>query len=116
MRLEDLPEIKEGMIAEIGFINPDDRRDFGYEASIQFRLFYIEGIRFLKRITPFNPDYSSYFEEVAKESADFTSLRTFHAKYRKKRGEIIITDCGNVNIEAIVSFKPLEYAQIERQK
>ncbi|MBI3036105.1 hypothetical protein HYY71_07335 [Candidatus Woesearchaeota archaeon] len=112
MRLEDLPEIKDGMIAEIGFINPDEPK-----ADPKFRLFYIERIRYLKKVTPFDGS-DAYFEEVDKESAerDFTALRIYMIKRQTDDSKLRFEEKGNVNLDAIVSFRPLEYKPQEGLK
>ena len=126
MKLEDFPEIKKGMIAEIGYVEPRlvkndnpinphgvDKYVYAYVDEPKFLLFYVGEIIYLEEITDFSGESSPGFKRVDKETASsqkgiYTALKVYKGKYR---GELPSYDSVNINMEAIVSFKPLEYIQ-----
>src|SRR3989344_5087067 len=113
MKLEEFPEFNKGAIAEIGFIQPDCLGRFVGEP--QFRLFYLDEIVRIEEMSHFGEGPASYRRvdgESSRGNRVFAALRVIERKYQREDGEYRIfhnLDGVAINMEAIVSFKLLEY-------
>jgi len=115
MKLEELPEIKKGTIAEIGYIQPDvlDKPNNPFNEP-EFKLYYVEGIVYIESLPTF--DVVPHFRTHGKPGKGLESvpaLRVYDQKYRTKgkkgRLKFDVLSERYMCIEAIISFRPLEY-------
>lgn len=112
MKLENLPEIKKGMRAEIGYITPkpfldDNGKPIFPRENLQYCIYYVDRIVYLK------PEQipMGYVRNKKSSQEVYPVVRVFQNRYRKSDGKFRHASRLAINIDAIVKFTPLEPAK-----
>ena len=114
MKLEELPEIKDGTMAEIEFLKYAEQIPLIVQIPL-FRVCYVD------RIVSIVPDLSVFFsrssdfrEEKSGEKA--LKIHNFRRLLNARGQKFEYLSPNYIYLEDILSFRPLKYTQSVRQK
>jgi|SRR3989338_4215967 len=115
MKLEELPEIKKGTIAEIGYVELElEDEPNSHSNELELKLYYVEGIKYIEDLPTFDtsPHFGIHAKPVKGQKL-FPALKVYGEKLlNREKDHVKFFFPEYIILEAIVSYKPLEFKPI----